>query len=46
MNKKHVEGGITMLSVDSLILFAKILLLAAACVGIVWLGYWYEDHVS
>lgn|GEM_PF-5219645 len=35
-----------MISINSLILFVKILLLAAACVGIVWFGYWYEDHVS
>ncbi len=35
-----------MISVSSLVLFGKIVLLAAACVGIVWAGYWYEDHVS
>ncbi len=35
-----------MISIQSMILFAKILLLAAACIGIVWFGYWYREHVS
>lgn len=31
---------------SGMILFGKILLLAAACVGIVWFGYWYKEYVS
>lgn len=28
-----------------LVLFCKIVLIAAACVGAVWFGYWYKEHV-
>ena len=35
-----------MISIQSILLFVKILLLAAACIGIVWVGYWYREHVS
>ena len=28
-----------------LVLLCKIVLIAAACVGSVWLGYWYKENV-
>ncbi len=28
-----------------LVLLCKIALIAAACVGVVWFGYWYKEHV-
>lgn len=28
-----------------LVLLCKIMLIAAACVGAVWFGYWYREHV-
>ena len=28
-----------------LVLLCKIVVLAAVCVGAVWFGYWYKEHV-
>lgn len=27
------------------ILFGQIVMIAAVCVGLVWLAYWYKDNV-
>ena len=35
-------GGIDM---SGLFLLCKIIVIAAACIGVVWLGYWYKEHV-
>lgn len=29
-----------------IILLCKILVLAAGCIGTVWFGYWYKEHVE
>ena len=29
-----------------MILLCKIVLVAASCVGAVWLGYWYKENVK
>lgn len=29
-----------------MIVLCKIVLLAAACVGAVWFGFWYKEHVE
>ena len=28
-----------------LVLLCRIVVLAAGCVGAVWFGYWYKEHV-
>lgn len=30
---------------SELVLLSKIVLIAALCVGTVWFGYWYKEHV-
>ena len=30
---------------SGLIVLCKIAVIAAACVGAVWFGYWYKEHV-
>lgn len=27
------------------VLLGKIVLIAAACVGVVWFGYWYKENI-
>ena len=41
-----IKQGKEVTDMAGMIVLCKIVLLAAACVGAVWFGFWYKEHVE
>ena len=39
------KRGQEVMKMCELVLLCKIIVIAVACVGAVWCGYWYKEHV-